>query len=133
MYARDRAGIFATHNYCMKKILFTVLAFVQLSAFAQTAWKNDKPHSKLTFSVTHLGISDVTGLFKDFDVTVQSSKADFSDAVFELSTDVSSINTEVEMRDNHLKSPDFFDVARFPKMTFKSTSIRKSGKDHYKL
>jgi polyisoprenoid-binding protein YceI len=117
----------------MKKLLFILLALVQLSAFAQSTWKNDKPHSKLTFTVTHLGISDVAGLFKDFDVTVHATKDDFSDAVFELSADVASINTEVEMRDNHLKSPDFFDVAKYPKMSFKSTSLKKTAKNHYKL
>ena len=118
----------------MKTILsFVVAAFISVSAFAQTTWKSDKAHSKLTFTTTHLGISDVAGLFKDFDVTVTSSNPNFSDAVFELSTNVSSIDTEVEMRDNHLKSPDFFDAEKHPKMTFKSTSIKPAGKDKYKL
>jgi polyisoprenoid-binding protein YceI len=66
-------------------------------------------------------------------VKVSTSKADFSDAQFELSTDVASIDTEVEMRDNHLKSPDFFDAVKYPKMIFKSTGIQPAGKDKYKL
>jgi polyisoprenoid-binding protein YceI len=66
-------------------------------------------------------------------VTITSSKPDFSDAVFDFTTDVASIDTEIEMRDNHLRSADFFDVEKFPKMTFKSTSIRNTGKDRYKL
>lgn len=90
-------------------------------------------HSKLTFSVTHLGISDIAGLFKTFDVSVTTNKVDFSDAVFELSADVASINTEVGMRDDHLRSADFFEVEKFAKMTFKSTSIKKVSKDKYKL
>lgn len=118
----------------MKK-LFSLLAVVLVSGslLAQTSLKADKMHSKLSFTVAHLGISDVAGLFKNFDAVVTASKPDFSDAVFELSADVASINTEVEMRDNHLKSADFFNVEKFPKMTFKSTMISKAGKDKYKL
>jgi len=118
----------------MKKLLsFLIVVLLSTSIFAQTTWKADPMHSKLTFSVMHLGISDVAGLFKTFDVTVVTSKDDFSDAVFELSADVASINTEVEMRDNHLRSADFFEVEKYPKMTFKSTSIKKVRKGKYKL
>ena len=91
----------------MKKLLSSlVVALLCTPMFAQTAWKADPWHSKLTFSITHLGISDIVGLFKTFDVTVTTSKADFSDAVFELSADVATINTEVEERDHHLRSAD---------------------------
>ena len=118
----------------MKKLLsFLVVALLCTQVFAQTEWKSDPLHSKLTFSITHLGISDIAGLFKTFDVTITTSKADFSDAVFELSVTVASINTEVEMRDNHLRSADFFEVEKYPSMTFKSTSIKKVSKDKYKL
>ena len=99
----------------------------------QLQWKNDKMHSKLKFTVTHLLVSDVDGLFKNFDVTITATKPDFSDAVFELSADAASINTEVEMRDNDLKSANFFDVATYPKITFKSTSIKPDGQNKYKL
>ena len=96
--------------------LFLLLAAILFSTelFAQSTWKADPMHSKLTFSTTHLGISDVTGLFKTFGVTVRTNEPDFSDAVFELSVDVKSINTEVEMRDNHLRSADFFDADKYP-------------------
>jgi polyisoprenoid-binding protein YceI len=118
----------------MKRLFFAIIMLGQLSSFAQTTtWKNDKMHSKLTFTVTHHMVSDVDGLFKSFDVTITAAKPDFSDAVFELSANVSSINTEVEMRDNDLKSANFFDAATYPKITFKSTSIRPDGKDKYKL
>ena len=70
---------------------------------------------------------------KIFDVTITTTKTDFSDAVFELSADAASINTEVEMRDNDLKSANFFDVATYPKITFKSTSIKPNGQNKYKL
>ena len=119
----------------MKKIAIILSTLFVLTAFttAIDTWKNDKPHSQLGFTITHLGISDVSGTFNDFDVTVTSSKKDFSDAVFELTANVGSIDTRVEQRNNHLKSADFFDVEKYPKMTFKSTSIEKAGKDKYKL
>lgn len=118
----------------MKKGLFAIAFLAVTTAFtAVTAWKNDKAHSQLQFTVTHLGISEVSGTFNDFDVTVQSEKADFSDAVFELNAKVASIDTRVEQRNNHLKSPDFFDAEQYPEITFKSTSIRKEGKNKYKL
>jgi polyisoprenoid-binding protein YceI len=120
----------------MKKmsIFLFLLAVLSVTSFTvANEWKNDKAHSKLTFSIIHLGISEVTGLFKDFDVTVNGTKPDFSDAVFELVADVASVDTEVEKRDNHLRSADFFDVAKYPKMTFKSTSIQSVGSNKFKL
>lgn len=116
-----------------RTIALLLLAGLHVAAFAQTTWKNDKMHSKLTFTVTHLAVSDVDGLFKNFDVTIAASKPDFSDAVFELTADVSSINTEVEMRDNDLKGEGWFDVQKFPSMTFKSTSVTKNGTNKYLL
>ena len=118
----------------MKKIIVLASALFMLFAFTTPVnWNVDNAHSKLTFIVTHLGISDVSGLFKNFDVKVNASKEDFSDAVFELSADVNSINTEVEMRDNHLRNADFFEVEKYPKLTFKSTSIKPTGKNNYQL
>ena len=116
-----------------KTILFVAIALFNTTLFAQSRWKSDPMHSKLAFSTTHLGISDVTGLFKKFEATVTTSKDDFSDAVFDLSTEIASIDTEVEMRDNHLKSADFFDAEKFPTLTYKSTSIKKTGKNKYAL
>lgn len=118
----------------MKKIALACSVLVLLSAFTVLAtWKSDKAHSRLGFVVTHLGISDIHGSFKNFEVNVSASKEDFSDAVFELTADVNSINTEVEMRDNHLRTPDFFNVAKYPAMTFKSTSLKAEGKSKFKL
>ena len=118
----------------MKKIAF-ILSFVILSggAFAQTTWEQDPMHSILGFTVSHLGISDVPGNFGDYNVTITSSREDFSDAVVELTVQTASIDTRVEPRNNHLKSPDFFNVEKYPTMTFKSNNIRKAGKNQYKL
>ncbi len=119
----------------MKKhaILFFSALLVSISAIAQTTWVEDPMHSKLGFTVTHLGIADVPGYFDEYDVTIVASKPDFSDAVVELTADVKSINTQVEPRDNHLRSSDFFDVEKYPVMTFKSTSIKKLKNNNYEL
>ena len=117
----------------MKKLLLAAFVIAQTATFAQTTWKNDKMHSKLTFTVTHLMVSDVDGLFKNFDVTITASKSDFSDAVFELSAETASINTDVDMRDNDLKGAGWFDVTTYPTINFKSTSITPNGINKYKL
>jgi polyisoprenoid-binding protein YceI len=120
----------------MKKIvsLFAVALLSVAAVSAQSTWKVDKAHSKLTFTVTHLMVSDVEGLFKDFDVTIVAAKPDFSDAKFTLVAQTASVNTEIEKRDAHLKSPDFFDVEKTPTMNFVSTGITKgTGANRYKL
>lgn len=119
----------------MKKItLFFTLLIASVSVFAQTTtWTVDPYHSKLGFTVTHLGIADVPGHFDSYDVTINASKADFSDATVELIVQTNSINTRVEPRDNHLKSADFFDVEKYPTMTFKSKSIKKINEGKYSL
>jgi len=119
----------------MKKIALILAAIVTLTAFTTVlpTWQNDDPHSQLGFTVSHLGINDVSGTFNDFDVTLQSSKPDFSDAVIELSAKTASIDTRVEARNNHLKSADFFDVEKYPTMNFKSTAVKPAGKNKYKL
>jgi len=118
----------------MKKVFsLLIVAVMSTSVFAQSSWKVDNAHAKLAFTTVHLGISDVAGLFNEFDATIVASEEDFSDAVFELKVDVASIDTEVEMRDNHLRSADFFEVEKYPEMTYKSTSIKKAGTDRYTL
>lgn len=100
---------------------------------AQTKWNFDKAHTKVEFTVQHLVITEVTGNFKAFEGSVVSPSEDFSGSDIQFSVDISSINTDNEQRDTHLKSDDFFNAEKFPKMTFKSTSFTKvSGKD-YKL
>ena len=117
----------------MKKMpITTAIIFVALATFAQ-GWTMDKAHSRLGFNVTHLMVSNVDGKFKSFDVSVISSKDDFTDAVIELSADISSINTDNDHRDNDLKSPNFFDAAQFSKLSFKSTSFTKIDTKNYKL
>ncbi len=98
-----------------------------------TKWVVDKVHTNVLFSVSHLVVSDVEGKFKSFDGSLQSDKADFSDANIEFTVDVSSISTDNENRDNHLKSDDFFNAAKFPQIKFVSTSFQPTGGNKYKL
>lgn len=113
--------------------LFSAIMFASLAASAQQVWKADKAHSKLGFTVTHLLVSDVDGKFKTFDITVTSSKDDFTDAVIEVTADVNSVDTDNDNRDGDLKSPKFFDAAKFPALSFKSTSFTKVDGKNYKL
>ncbi len=110
------------------------LALVGLPGIARASqWDVDPSHSQVGFVVKHLMISDVHGDFKKFTGTVDMDDKDATKSKIELSIDTDSISTGDEKRDGHLKSPDFFDTAKFPKMTFKSTKIAKAGKDKYKV
>jgi polyisoprenoid-binding protein YceI len=118
----------------MKKInLLLVLVLFSASLFAQTKWTVDKAHSKVQFSVAHMVISDVTGNFKNFDTYVETNGDDFENAKIDFWADVNSINTENEGRDKHLKSDDFFNAEKFPKITFKGKSMKKVGEGKYQL
>lgn len=118
----------------MKKVsLFVLFALLSTSIFAQTTWTADKAHSQVSFAITHLGISEVEGLFRDFEATIVASEEDFSDAEYNVVIDMNSVDTGIEMRDNHLKTPDFFDVEKYPKMTFESTSSKKVSEGKYKV
>jgi polyisoprenoid-binding protein YceI len=120
----------------MKQIIFfftlTILSVVSL--FAQKAgWALDKAHSSIGFSVSHMVISEVTGNFKDFDISFTSSKEDFSDATVDATIKVASVNTGNERRDGHMKTDDFFNSEKFPLITFKSTSFEKVGENKYNI
>ncbi len=78
-------------------------------------------------------ISEVTGQFKNYDGTVEATKEDFTDAKINFTIDVSSIDTDNEQRDNHLKSDDFFNAEKYPKITFISKSFKKVGNNKFKL
>ena len=117
----------------MKKIILAAaLLFSSAGAFAQN-WTLDKAHSNLAFTVTHMMLSEVDGKFQDFDVKMTSSKDDFTDAQIDLTADTKSIYTNQEKRDAHLKSADFFEVDKYPALTFKSKSISKVSGNKYKL
>jgi polyisoprenoid-binding protein YceI len=122
----------------MKKQLILVqlslLALLFTSGLvAQTKWTVDKVHSNVKFSVSHMVVSEVEGSFKGFDGTIVVSKDNLSDAVINFTVDVASVSTDNVNRDNHLKSDDFFNAEKFPKMTFVSKSMTLVGGNKYKL
>ncbi|AWM13452.1 polyisoprenoid-binding protein [Flavobacterium sediminis] len=121
----------------MKKLMTLVIAFTfVIAANAQTktqTWNVDPYHSFLTFSIKHLGISFVDGKFDQYQGTLKMTGEDVTTTNFDFSIDVNSINTGVEARDGHLKSADFFDAAKYDKITFKQTSIKKIKKNKYRL
>ncbi|MBR9920352.1 MAG: YceI family protein [Bacteroidetes bacterium] len=88
-----------------------------------TKWAIDPTHSEMSFSVKHMMISTVRGHFENFDATVEAADDTFKDASIEVSVDIDSIKTKNADRDAHLKSDDFFNAEKFPKMTFKSKSF----------
>ena len=113
----------------MKKVLtFLAVAFITIGSFAQTNWKIDSAHSSLYFDIAHSGISFVNGKFTDYTGEVTTYGEELDEATINFTVQIASINTNVEMRDNHLKSADFFDVETYPTMTFESTKILATGK-----
>ncbi|CAL2076823.1 YceI family protein [Tenacibaculum sp. 190524A02b] len=121
-----------TKSFNIKSIFFSVFVLVITTATAQsTTWKVDKSHSALSFAVDHMVISETTGQFNDYEITAIASKKDFTDAVFNVTIQTASIDTKDAKRDGHLKSPDFFDVKKYPTITFKSKKFKKlSGKKY---
>ena len=118
----------------MKKLIIVLsLGLMPWAMFGQTKWNVDAAHSSVKFTVSHLVISEVEGSFKKFNGSISTSNPDFSGASIEFTVDVKSISTDNDMRDNHLKSPDFFDAEKFPEMTFKSTSFKKISGNKYEL
>ncbi len=89
----------------------------------KTKWIIDTSHSEIAFKVKHMMISTVTGHFEDFNATVETESEKFIDADFNFTAKTGSINTKNKDRDTHLKSDDFFNVEKYPDMTFKSKSF----------
>jgi len=94
---------------------------------AITTWNLDPVHSVAEFTVKHMMISNVKGQFTDFSGSLTLDETDITNSRVEASIDAASINTRDAKRDEHLKSADFFDVARFPTLTFRSVSIERAG------
>ncbi len=116
-----------------------LLSFAALSLFAASAgaeaglWQIDPAHSAAQFSVRHMMISNVKGEFGKMAGTVHYDPNDLSKTVVECTIDAASINTRVEARDRDLRSANFFDVEKYPTLTFKSKRIEPAGAGKWKL
>jgi polyisoprenoid-binding protein YceI len=98
-----------------------------------TKWVLDPMHSEIQFKVRHLVISTVSGFFKNFEGQLETENDDFTDAKIEFSLDINSIDTNQSQRDEHLKSVDFFNAEKYPKISFRSTKFVNKGNDEYAL
>lgn len=125
----------STHAVCQSKASISPVETLVSSdkETVEKTWLVDAVHSKVKFSVTHLVISEVEGKFDVYNGNIRSNSEDFSGAAISFSIDAASINTDNEMRDNHLKSADFFDTENHPQLTFKSTSFKKKKGNKYEL
>ncbi len=121
----------------MRKLFTSITTIIfalalPLLASAST-WNIDSDHSNVGFKVKHLMISNVKGSFDKHTGTVELNDKDITKSKVEVSIETASINTNVQKRDEHLKSIDFLDVAKYPTMTFVSKKVVKAGKDKLKV
>src|SRR5437870_9475977 len=120
----------------MRRLVLSVVAVVgvALHTLAGAAtWEIDPAHTSVGFGVRHLMVSTVRGEFAKVSGTVQVDEKDYTKAKIEATIDTASINTRVEKRDAHLKSPDFLDVAKYPTITFVSKKIEQVDPGHFKV
>ena len=117
------------------KLIFTGILCslgLALSAYGADTYKVDPTNSSVIFGVKHNGVTNFYGAFKDISGTVTFDSADALKSSVEITVPVESVDTRNEKRDQHLKSPDFFNAKQFPTITFKSTKVEGSG-DNYKI
>ena len=121
-----------------KLVITSVFVGLMLFALAPAApaadkYKLDKSHSSIEFSVKHMVISNVKGSFDEFDAVINYDPNNIENSSVDVSIKVASINTKDEKRDEHLRSPDFFDAANNAEITFKSDKIMKKGDGYVAL
>ena len=97
------------------------------------AWEFDTVHSEVGFAVKHMMVSTVRGRFRAFSGQIALDEARPSNSRVEVTIDTASVDTGNEMRDNHLRSPEFFDVANYPAATFVSTRVEEKGEGEYRV
>ena len=100
---------------------------------ALETWQIDPVHSHIHFSIRHFVISKIHGRFTKWGGTLQLDEQSPAASKAEIHIDVNSIDTNDANRDGHLKTPDFFDTARYPEITFKSTSVQANGPNRYRV
>ena len=106
---------------------------METATIAKTTWNLDPTHSEIGFKVKHMMITNVSGSFGKFDAKIETKDVDFSTAKIDFTADINSLSTANTDRDNHLKSPDFFDAANYPQLKFVSTKMEKKDEETYEL
>ena len=120
----------------MKRIIAAIATIIALALpviASATTWTIDPEHSTVGFKIRHMMVSNVTGNFEKHSGTVEIDDRDVSKSKVNATIEVASINTNVRKRDDHLKSADFFDAAKYPTMTFVSKKVATAGKDRLKV
>ncbi len=113
-------------------IALAIVVVLPVLARADT-WQIDPAHTNVEFTVRHMMISNVKGQFQKTAGTITADGSDARSAQIDATIDASSVDTRVEKRDMHLKSPDFLDVAKYPTITFKSTKVEAEGPNKWKV
>ena len=114
-------------------LTLSLLALVTIGLQSQDVWKLDKTHSKFTFTVVHLGLAEVDGVFKEYEATITTTESDFSDAVIVASADLTTVDTNNGGRNAHLQRDDMFDTANHPTLKFMSTGIEKVDDKNFRV
>ena len=121
-------------TFWKSSFLILVLTTLPVLLVAQTTkWINDKNHTSVKFEAQHLGVAIVACQFMEFNGSMLSDKEDFADAKIIFTVQTKSVHTNVEMRDNDLRSKNYFDVKKYPEMNFKSESFSKQKDGSYIL
>jgi polyisoprenoid-binding protein YceI len=112
--------------------LAALLLAISTSAIAEP-YKFDPSHTRIGYSIDHMGLSEMHGAFRKFEGTLDLDVADITKSSVSVSIDAASIDTGVAALDDHLRKPDFFDVQQYPKIHFKSTKVVSTGADTFKV
>ena len=113
-------------------VVLSLIPVIPTAAQVQT-WNIDPAHTAAQFSVRHMGISTVRGAFTKVSGSIQYDPSDPAKTTIEATIDANSVDTRVEKRDNDLRSPDFFDVAKYPALTFSSKRVETAGSGKMKV
>lgn len=102
-------------------------------ATAIKKWKLDTNHTNIGFKIGHLGMGHIRGFFNEYEGDISLNGESFEDSEINLTIFTDSINTGNDMRDNHLKTPEFLDAFTFPEITFNSNSVKKTGENTFDI
>jgi polyisoprenoid-binding protein YceI len=118
-------------KYIIRVALAVIILLIPVTAIA-SPWKIDPDHSNIMFTVRHLGLADVKGIFRKFEGTV-NLEDNIAKSSVKVTIDAASVDTGVEKRDEHLRTADFFDVTKYPTLTFVSKKVTPAGKGKLKI